>query len=255
MEVAEALEEAALAELHERKPDYVIATNVEFYSAVLLDAAEVPPDLTPAMFACSRVAGWSAHILEQKQTGRLVRPADRYVGPGPGRCPLSELASAAAEAAALAEQGEERELAGLRTAWQDELEASHPFVGLPRAGCRVPGDRAVPLPAEDGAAPARARGREPRVPRLSADLARAPLARPSRARQRRAPAPARALLATTTTRPCAGSRSICLDHGSPQRETILLLSSIADDDEQDRELRAAASKIGERLRKKGATKR
>src|SRR6058998_3488183 len=83
IEVAEALEETALAELHKRKPDYVIATNVEFYSAVLLDAADVPPELTPAMFACSRVAGWSAHILEQKQTGRLFRPADRYVGPDP----------------------------------------------------------------------------------------------------------------------------------------------------------------------------
>ena len=83
IEVAEALEEAALAALRELKPDYVIATNVEFYSAVLLDAADVPPELTPAMFACSRVAGWSAHILEQKQTGRLFRPADRYVGPGP----------------------------------------------------------------------------------------------------------------------------------------------------------------------------
>jgi citrate synthase len=83
LDVAEALEEAALAELHKRKPDYVIATNVEFYSAVLLDAADVPPDLTPAMFACSRVAGWSAHILEQKKTGRLFRPADRYVGPEP----------------------------------------------------------------------------------------------------------------------------------------------------------------------------
>jgi citrate synthase len=81
-EVAEALEEAALAELHRRKPDYVIATNVEFYSAVVLDVAEIPPDLTPAMFACSRVAGWSAHILEEKRTGRLIRPSARYVGPG-----------------------------------------------------------------------------------------------------------------------------------------------------------------------------
>ena len=98
IEVAEALEEAALAELHERKPDYVIATNVEFYSAVLLDAADVPPDLTPAMFACSRVAGWSAHILEQKQTGRLFRPADRYVGPDPrslSRCLTLATAAAA----------------------------------------------------------------------------------------------------------------------------------------------------------------
>jgi citrate synthase len=80
-EVAEALEEAALAALHERKPDYVIATNVEFYSAVVLDVAEVPPDLTPAMFASARVAGWAAHILEEKRTGRLIRPSAQYIGP------------------------------------------------------------------------------------------------------------------------------------------------------------------------------
>ena len=48
---------------------------------------------------------------------------------------------------------------------------------------------------------------------------------------------------------------LCLDHGSPQRETILLLGSIADDDEQDGELRAAARKIAEQLRKKGAVRR
>jgi citrate synthase len=80
-QVAEALEEAALAALREYKPDYVIATNVEFYSAVVLDVAEVPPDLTPAMFACARVAGWSAHILEEKRTGRLIRPSAQYIGP------------------------------------------------------------------------------------------------------------------------------------------------------------------------------
>jgi citrate synthase len=80
-EVAEALERAALAELHNRKPDYVIATNVEFYSAVVLDVAEIPPELTPAMFACARVAGWSAHILEEKRTGRLIRPSAQYIGP------------------------------------------------------------------------------------------------------------------------------------------------------------------------------
>jgi citrate synthase len=80
-EVAAALEQAALAALHERKPDYVIATNVEFYSAVVLDVAEVPPDLTPAMFACARVAGWAAHILEEKRTGRLIRPSAQYIGP------------------------------------------------------------------------------------------------------------------------------------------------------------------------------
>ena len=81
VEVAEELETVALAALQERHPDRVLATNVEYYSAIVLDIAEIPPPLAPAMFACSRVAGWSAHILEQKRTGRLFRPSARYVGP------------------------------------------------------------------------------------------------------------------------------------------------------------------------------
>jgi citrate synthase len=81
-EVAEQLENAALKALKERSPDRVLATNVEFWSAVVLDVADIPPQLAPAMFACSRSAGWSAHILEQKRLGRLVRPSARYVGPG-----------------------------------------------------------------------------------------------------------------------------------------------------------------------------
>jgi citrate synthase len=80
--VAEELEMVALAALQERHPERVLATNVEYYSAIVLDVAEIPPPLAPAMFACSRVAGWSAHILEQKRTGRLFRPSARYVGPG-----------------------------------------------------------------------------------------------------------------------------------------------------------------------------
>jgi citrate synthase len=80
-EVAEELERVALKLLQERYPDRVLATNVEYYSAIVLDVAEIPPPLAPAMFACSRVAGWSAHILEQKKTGRLFRPSARYVGP------------------------------------------------------------------------------------------------------------------------------------------------------------------------------
>ena len=81
VEIAEELETVALAALQERHPDRVLATNVEYYSAIVLDIAEIPPPLAPAMFACSRVAGWSAHILEQKRTGRLFRPSARYVGP------------------------------------------------------------------------------------------------------------------------------------------------------------------------------
>jgi len=81
VEVAEELEQVALKALQERHPERVLATNVEYYSAIVLDVAEIPPPLAPAMFACSRVAGWSAHILEQKRTGRLFRPSAVYVGP------------------------------------------------------------------------------------------------------------------------------------------------------------------------------
>ena len=81
VEVAEALEEAALAALREKSPDRVLETNVEFWAAVVLDIASIPPAMYPAMFGCARVAGWSAHIVEQRRTGRLIRPSARYVGP------------------------------------------------------------------------------------------------------------------------------------------------------------------------------
>jgi citrate synthase len=78
--VAERLEEAARAALRQKSPDRVLETNVEFWAAVVLEIAEVPPDMYPALFACARVAGWSAHIVEQRRTGRLIRPSARYVG-------------------------------------------------------------------------------------------------------------------------------------------------------------------------------
>ncbi|MFT4262407.1 MAG: citrate synthase 2 [Nocardioides sp.] len=80
-EVAEALEKAALAELRERRPDRVLETNVEFWAAIVLDFAEVPAPMFTSMFTCARTAGWSAHILEQKKTGRLIRPSAIYTGP------------------------------------------------------------------------------------------------------------------------------------------------------------------------------
>jgi citrate synthase len=80
-EVAEALETAALKVLKEVHPDRPLPTNVDYWAAVVLDLAEIPHEMAPAMFGCARVAGWSAHILEQKATGRLIRPSARYVGP------------------------------------------------------------------------------------------------------------------------------------------------------------------------------
>ena len=82
-EVAEALEKAALKELRERQPDRVLETNVEFWAAIILDFAEVPAPLFTSMFTAARTAGWSAHILEQKRTGRLIRPSARYIGKSP----------------------------------------------------------------------------------------------------------------------------------------------------------------------------
>jgi citrate synthase len=92
-EVALALENAALAELRARRPDRVLETNVEFWAAIVLDFAQVPADITPPMFTCARTAGWAAHIMEQKLTGRLVRPSARYIGPG--QRPIRDVAGAA----------------------------------------------------------------------------------------------------------------------------------------------------------------
>ena len=63
----------------------MLETNVEFWAAIMLDFAEVPAHMFTSMFTCARTAGWAAHILEQKRTGRLVRPSARYVGPRPAR--------------------------------------------------------------------------------------------------------------------------------------------------------------------------
>ncbi len=81
VKIAEELELAAHEAIAKKNPDHSY-TNVEFWSAIVLDVAEIPPSLAPAMFACSRTAGWSAHVLEQKRLGVLVRPSAKYVGPG-----------------------------------------------------------------------------------------------------------------------------------------------------------------------------
>jgi citrate synthase len=60
-----------------------IYPNVEFYSAPLLYTLGFQPDMMPALFACSRISGWSAHILEQLQDNRIIRPNAEYVGSAP----------------------------------------------------------------------------------------------------------------------------------------------------------------------------
>lgn len=79
-EVAVELEKAAIAALAERHPERVMETNVDYWAAVLLDFAKVPGDMMTPLFVAARTAGWAAHILEQKETGRLIRPSSRYIG-------------------------------------------------------------------------------------------------------------------------------------------------------------------------------
>jgi citrate synthase len=83
LELARAVEKAAAKILHERKPDRSLAANVEFYTAVLLDAVGLPREQFAPTFAVSRIVGWSAHVIEQHRTGRLIRPASSYIGPMP----------------------------------------------------------------------------------------------------------------------------------------------------------------------------
>lgn len=80
---AEQIEKVALAELRRHKPDRVLDTNVEFYTAVLLEAVGLPREAFTGVFAVGRVAGWSAHYHEQRHGGRLIRPEARYTGPEP----------------------------------------------------------------------------------------------------------------------------------------------------------------------------
>lgn len=81
IDLAEQVERAALSALAAHRPDRPLETNVEFYTALLLDAVGLHRDLFTPIFATGRVAGWSAHVMEQEATGRLMRPASRYVGP------------------------------------------------------------------------------------------------------------------------------------------------------------------------------
>jgi citrate synthase len=95
MDLAEAVESAALTELARKKPDRPLQTNVEFYTAILLEAIELPREAFTCVFAASRMGGWIAHAREQTLHGRLIRPLSRYVGPAVGPVPRVERPDAA----------------------------------------------------------------------------------------------------------------------------------------------------------------
>jgi citrate synthase len=81
--LARAVERAAEGALRARHPARPLHANVEFYTAVLLDALRLPRGAFTPTFAAGRVAGWCAHVREQREVGRIIRPASRYVGEMP----------------------------------------------------------------------------------------------------------------------------------------------------------------------------
>lgn len=80
---AEHIEREVLGKLRLKYPNRPLETNVEFYTAVLLEALEIPREAFTAVFACGRVLGWIAHAREQISEGRIVRPKSIYRGPVP----------------------------------------------------------------------------------------------------------------------------------------------------------------------------
>ena len=77
------IEERILAVMRDWKPDAVIVTNVEYYAALVLHLAGIPPEMFTATFTVSRLVGWCAHLLEQAADNKIIRPSARYTGPTP----------------------------------------------------------------------------------------------------------------------------------------------------------------------------
>ena len=250
-EVAEELERAALAELAERHPERVLATNVEFWSAVVLDVAEIPPPMTPAMFACSRTGGWSAHILEQKRTARLVRPSAEYVGPPAGRSRASRSFGSRQVAARAAEITDERELAQLRHAADEEIEEAARSEDFRQ---RAVAFRAVGQMRFRQKTELLRRGLEDDSPacRGSALLSLELL---SRDHAGVVNAQRSLLHQLANADPNAAVRRLsilALKNGSPHADTLVLLDHIAEADDEDAELRQTARKVADELKKKRA---
>ena len=207
------------------------------------------------MFACSRVAGWSAHILEQKRTGRLFRPSARYVGPANRRLTKSPalrsqltLAEAAASADELAQRGAERDLARCARSGPTSSRQLRQR-RLPGAGGRLSRDRPVPVPPEARAAPgagSRTRARPAAAP---------PSSRSSSSRVTRRARSTRSGRCCTRSRTPTESggppaRDRLLRNGSPQRDTRCC-SSGPSGATTDAQLRETAKRVA-RLKKKAA---
>ena len=87
-QVAAHTEEVALKILHDAHPERPNATNVDFWASVVLTGTGISKEMFTCLFATSRVAGWTAHVLEAMEDLRIIRPASVWIGPQPGQKPL-----------------------------------------------------------------------------------------------------------------------------------------------------------------------
>jgi citrate synthase len=79
-QLAQQVEQTGLQLLRKKAPDHA-NTNVEFYSSVVMSSIGLPTDMFTPSFACARTAGWTAHVIEQSENNRLIRPRTDYSGP------------------------------------------------------------------------------------------------------------------------------------------------------------------------------
>lgn len=85
VDFAVAVEDGVLRVLEDLKPGRALRTNVEFYAGVVMELCGIPRAMFTPTFATARVIGWTAHILEQARTSKIIRPSSRYIGPPPQR--------------------------------------------------------------------------------------------------------------------------------------------------------------------------
>ncbi len=83
VELAVEMERQVLTLLAELKPGRALNTNIEFFAAVVMEHCGIPTELFTPTFAVARLIGWTAHVLEQAEDSKIIRPSSRYVGPTP----------------------------------------------------------------------------------------------------------------------------------------------------------------------------
>ena len=250
--VAEELERVALAELHARHPERVLATNVEFWSAVVLDIADIPGDLFPAMFACAQ----GRRLVGSHRRAEANRSADSAVGglrrtgveaARLGVTPAAvDLAETAARAASLTD---ERELSVLRHAADEELEAaarSDDF-RVRAVAYRAVGQMRFRQKTE---LLARGLGDESPACRGSALLSLESLSRDHPGVANGVRSQLHQLANADPNQAVRRLAVLALKNGSPHADTIVLLEHIAASDDEERELRQTAEKVVEVLKKK-----